>query len=98
MNHKLDPKLHVGQLIVVEKNVYGINKKEFINKKFVDNIIMSRNKMIPKYTMGVVVGFVNENDITMAIVSLNNDSHDTVMLDTKKLTELKQFIERIDNE
>lgn len=89
----------VGQLVITEKDIFGLEEKLFMDPKFINKTIRYEdNILIPRHTVGIVVGFFEWIE-TCLIVSWSGDlKSKKLLIAPSKVITLDKFIERLDNE
>ena len=91
--------IRAGQLVIIEERRYGIEEKWFTNEEFSSKTIRHEdNILIPKHSIGCIVGFINSYHTCMALVAWSNMDGKKLLLATEYLSSLENFIERLDDE
>jgi len=92
--------INVGQLVITIKDIYGLEEKWFTDSTFSSKtIVYDDNILIPKHTVGMITGFINNWAATAAVICWGDVLRGKKLVITlNKAMLLDRFIERLDNE
>ena len=94
-----EEEIRAGQLVIIKERRYGIEEKWFTNEDFSSKTIRHEdNILIPKHSIGCIVGFINSYHTSMALVAWSNMDGKKLLLAAEHLTSLENFVESLDNE
>ena len=100
MSLEQENNLCAGQLVITEKDVFGLEETWFTDHdKRTKTIHFSDNHLIPKHTVGMVVGFVTNLSTPVVTICWGGDLKGKLLVITlNKAILLERFIEKLDNE
>jgi len=98
MDIEFNSNLRVGQLVITEKDVFGIEEKWFTEADYHDKTISATdNFLIHKHSVGIITGFINGWAAPAIVVGWGGDFRGKKLVVTiNKVISLDDFIEKID--
>jgi hypothetical protein len=100
MSLEKEKDLFLGQLVITEKDVFGLEEKWFFNEDYkTKTIYIDDNILIPKHNIGIIVKFINNWVVPAVVVCWGGElKNKNLVITLNKATLLDKFIEKLDNE
>ena len=88
-----------GQLIIVEKDTFGLLETCFLEKlRYNTTILYQDNVFIHKHSIGMVVGFITNWVVPAAVVRFSDVKNgQNIVITFNKINSLEDFIKKLDS-